>query len=277
MWCRLLSEVNILNKTLEEKLNEVGLKIPRILFPREGINLSKFACIAADQYTQDLAYWERVKKYVGGEPSTLNLIYPEAYMEHELATNKDNFENVLNKKITEINNNMNKYIDDGIYEDIGECFIFVERRARSVNRRGLVVAVDLEKYDYNEGAKSLMRATERTVKERLKVRKQIRENASLDIPHILVLINDKEDKLFKKVESIKFATFFKMAGESNNDILYDFDLMEDSGYIKGYKIADKSDIEELVDILITFIKCIFPATWKRVTRNSNSNLFPNAF
>lgn len=79
---------------------------------------------------------------------------------------------------------MNKYIDDGIYEDIGECFIFVERKARSVNRRGLIVAVDLEKYDYNEGAKSLMRATERTVKERLKVRKQIRENASLDIPHI---------------------------------------------------------------------------------------------
>lgn len=98
MWCRLLSEVNILNKTLEEKLNEVGLKIPRILFPREGINLSKFACIAADQFTQDLAYWERVKKYVGNEPSTLNLIYPEAYMEHELATNKDNFEKVLNKK-----------------------------------------------------------------------------------------------------------------------------------------------------------------------------------
>lgn len=240
----------LMSKSLEEKLNDVGLKIPRILFPREGINLSKFACIAADQYTQDLSYWERVKKYVGDEPSTYNLIYPEAYMEHELATNKDNFENVLNKKISEINSNMNKYLSEGIYEDIGECFIFVERKARSVNRRGLIVAVDLEKYDYNEGAKSLMRATERTVKERLKVREQIRENASLDIPHILVLINDKEDKLFKKVESIKLSTFFKMNGESQNDILYDFDLMEDSGYIKGYKIADKSDIEELVDILI---------------------------
>jgi len=235
---------------LNEKLNQVGLKIPRILFPREGINLSKFACIAADQFTQDPAYWDRVKKYVGDEPSTFNLIYPEAYMEQELANNKDNFENILNDKIAEINTNMNKYISDGIYEDIGECFIFVERKARSVNRRGLIVAIDLEKYDYNKGAKSLMRATELTVKERLVVREKIRENASLDIPHVLVLINDKEDKLFKKVESIKFSTFFRMAGDSKNDILYDFDLMEDSGYIKGYKIADKSDIEEIVDVLI---------------------------
>ena len=237
-------------KDLSEKLNEVGLKIPNVLFPREGINLSKFACIAADQFTQDMAYWERVKNYIGDEPSTYNLIYPEAYMEHELQTNKDNFEIVLSKKIKEINSNMNNYINDGIYEDIGECFIFVERKARSVNRRGLLVAIDLEKYDYNPGAKSLMRATERTVVERLKVRKQIRENATLDLPHILVLINDKEDKLFKKVDSIKFSTFFRMNGESKNDILYDFDLMDDSGYIKGYKIADKKDIEELVDILI---------------------------
>ena len=88
-----------MSKTFEEKLNEVGLKIPSILFPREGINLSKFACIAADQFTQDPAYWDRVKKYVGDEPSTFNLIYPEAYMEQELATNKDNFENVLDKWI----------------------------------------------------------------------------------------------------------------------------------------------------------------------------------
>lgn len=239
-----------MDQKLEKKLDEVGLKVPRILFPREGVNLSKFACIAADQFTQDLSYWERVKKYVGDEPSTYNLIYPEAYMEHELASNKEDFENVLNKKISEINNNMNKYLTSGIYEDIGECFILVERKKRSENRKGLIVAIDLEKYDYNEGAKSLMRATERTVKERLKVRKQIRENATLDIPHILVLINDREDKLFKKAENIKASTIFEKNIESNNRILYDFNLMEDSGNIKGYKIADKSDIEELVDILI---------------------------
>lgn len=239
-----------MGNSLNEKLNEVGLKIPHILFPKEGINLTKFACIATDQYTQDLSYWERVKKFVGDEPSTYNLIYPEAYLERDLISSGNNFEDVLNKRIASINENMDKYLSSGIYEDIGECFVFVERKARTVNRRGLIVAIDLEKYDYNEGAKSLIRATERTVKERLIVRKQIREKASLDIPHILVLINDPDDKLFKKVESIKFSTFFRMTGESKNDILYDFDLMEDSGYIKGYKIADKNDIEELTDILL---------------------------
>ena len=243
-----------MNKTLDEKLNEVGLRIPHILFPRKGTNLSKFACIAADQFTQDVAYWNRVKKYVGGEPSTYNLIYPEAYMEYELATNKDNFEKVLNDKINEINNNMNKYLLDGIYEDIGECFIYVERNNKVKKRKGLVVAVDLEKYDYNEGAKSLMRATERTVIERLKVRKQIRENASLDIPHILVLINDKENNLFTKLESIKESISVKDTEASSNTKLYDFDLMEDSGHIAGYKIADKKAIEELLDILINLKK-----------------------
>ncbi|MBR1454411.1 MAG: DUF1015 family protein [Lachnospiraceae bacterium] len=163
-----------MKKSLSEKLNEVGLKIPHILFPKEGINLTKFACIATDQYTQDLSYWERVKKFVGDEPSTYNLIYPEAYLERDLISSGNNFEDVLNKKIASINENMDKYLSSGIYEDIGECFIFVERKARTVNRRGLIVAIDLEKYDYNEGAKSLIRATERTVKERLVVRKQIR-------------------------------------------------------------------------------------------------------
>ena len=145
---------------------------------------------------------------------------------------------------------MNKYITDGTYENIGKAFIFIERKSPSQNRRGLLVAIDLEKYDYNEGAKTLIRATEKTVKDRLTLRKEIRENATLDLPHILVLINDKEDKLFKKIESIKFETFFRMSGESKNDILYDFDLMENSGYIKGYKIADDKDIESIADILI---------------------------
>lgn len=233
---------------LKKKLDEIGLKVPNILFPKEGIDLSKFACIAADQYTQDTMYWDRVKKYIGDEPSTFNLIYPEAYL--EMDKEKKEFDEILTDKINSIRKNMDEYVKSGIYEDIGQCFIFIERKSRSVNRRGLLVAVDLEKYDYNAGAKSLMRATELTVKDRLVVRKKIRENATLDLPHILVLINDKEDKLFKKIEAIKFETFFRMAGESKNDILYDFDLMEDGGYIKGYKIADENDIEAIADVLI---------------------------
>ncbi len=248
-----------MNKLLSEKLNAVALQVPDILFPREGIDLTKFSCIAADQYTQDLAYWDRVRKFIGDAPSTYNLIYPEAEYIRDIhvggkpssglfSTASPN--EIVTTKIKNINNCMNKYITDGTYENIGKAFIFIERKSPSQNRRGLLVAIDLEKYDYNEGAKTLIRATEKTVKDRLTLRKEIRENATLDLPHILVLINDKEDKLFKKVESIKFETFFRMSGESKNDILYDFDLMENSGYIKGYKIADDKDIESIADILI---------------------------
>ena len=162
-------------KSLSEKINEVGLKIPHILFPKKGTDLTKFSCIAADQFTQDISYWDKVKKYVGDSPSTYNLIYPEAELEHELTTNKEKFDETIESKIKEINANMNNYLLGDIFDDIGECFIYVERQIGNDIRKGLVVAIDLTKYDYNVGAKSLMRATERTVIERLKVRKKIRK------------------------------------------------------------------------------------------------------
>ena len=240
----------MINQNLEKKLNEVGLKVPNILFPREGIDLTKFACIAADQYTQDISYWEKVREYVGDAPSTINLIYPEAELEKEFEKDEKLSKQNISNKIQKINDTMNDYLSSGIYEDIGECFIYVERKRDSYDRKGLLVAIDLEKYDYNVGAKSLMRATELTVKERLVVRRQIREHAVIDLPHILVLINDREDKLFNAVENIKYSTFFDKNKMMKNDILYDFDLMNKSGYIKGYKIKDESDIEKIVDILV---------------------------
>ncbi len=222
-----------MSNSLSEKLNKVGLKVPHILLPNKNVNLSKFSCIAADQYTQSTEYWERVRKYVGENPSTLDLIYPEAILEKE--SNSNDFDSILSERIDGIRSKMTEYVSDGIYEDIGECFIYVERQTTSGIRKGLVVAVDLNEYDYNKGAKSLMRATELTVKERLVVRKQIREKASLDMPHILVLINDKENIVFDEVKNC------------DKELVYDFDLMEDSGHIKGYKIT--KDIERILDKL----------------------------
>ncbi|MBP3201530.1 MAG: DUF1015 family protein [Lachnospiraceae bacterium] len=225
---------------LNKKLEEVGLKIPHILLPRKGTDLTKFSCIAADQFTQDLSYWNKVKEYVGDNISTYNLIYPEAEMEYELNINKEKFDEAIEKKIKEINGNMNDYLSSDAFYDVGECFTYVERQVGNEIRRGLVVAIDLEEYDYNIGAKSLMRATERTVVERLKVRKKIRKNATIDLPHIMVLINDKEDKLFSAVSE-------NIDSEMK---LYDFNLMFDSGNIKGYKILDKTLIEKIADILL---------------------------
>lgn len=248
------------NKLLE-KLNKVGLKIPHILLPKSNIDLSKFSCIAADQFTQDLGYWSKVKEYVGTSPSTYNLIYPEAELEHELTTNKEKFDDVIEEKIKQINTNMNNYLSSSVFDDIGESFVYVERQIGNNVRKGLVVAIDLEKYDYNVGAKSLMRATERTVIERLKVRKRIRRNATIDLPHIMVLINDKNDNLFKAItdavnnmlrdgKDIVDDVTCSCMGELCEHQLYDFNLMFDSGNIKGYKISDPSTIEKIADILI---------------------------
>ena len=227
-----------MNTTLLEKLNEVGLTIPHVLFPREDIDLTRFSCIAADQYTQDLSYWEKVKEFVGDAPSTYNLVFPEAELEKLFSENKAYADGEIFKRVTTINANMDKYLSDGIYEDIGECFIYVKRTIRNKIRHGLLVAIDLEKYDYKKGAKSLIRATELTVKERLAVRKKIRKNARLDLPHIQVLINDKNNNLFSYIENIKFEK-----------ALYDFDLMFDSGNIKGYKITNENDFDKIANIL----------------------------
>ena len=227
-----------MNNKLSEKLNEVGLIVPHILFPRENIDLTRFSCIAADQYTQDLSYWEKVKEFVGDAPSTYNLVFPEAELEKLFSENKAYADGEIFKRVTTINANMDKYLSDGIYEDIGECFIYIKRKIRNKIRHGLLVAIDLEKYDYNKGAKSLIRATELTVKERLTVRKKIRKNARLDLPHIQVLINDKNNKLFSYIENIKFEK-----------ALYDFDLMFDSGNIKGYKITNENDFNKIANIL----------------------------
>ncbi len=237
---------------IEKKLEEVGLKVPNVLLPNKKIDYSKFSCIAADQFTQDISYWEKVKEYVGESPSTLNLIYPEAELE-KILDDKENFDKILSERIKVVNDNMEKYLQDKIYEDIGNCFVYVERKIDSVVRKGLVVAIDLEKYDYNEGAKTLMRATEKTVVERLKVRKRIRKNASIDMPHIMVLIDDKSDSLFSTIKNMN------LKNDSKNKA-YDFELMFGSGHLTGYKISNEKDIDSIADVLL------------RLKNNSKDNL-----
>lgn len=232
----------IMSSDIEKKLDEVGLKIPNVLLPNKKIDYSKFSCIAADQFTQDISYWEKVKEYVGDSPSTSDLIYPEAELE-KILDDKENFDSILSERIKIINTNMEKYLQDKIYEDVGQGFIYVERKIDNVIRKGLIVAIDLEKYDYNEGAKSLMRATEKTVIERLKVRKRIRKNATIDMPHIMVLIDDKSNSLFSNIKNMNLTN-----NEENK--LYDFELMFGSGHLTGYKISNEKDIEEIADVLL---------------------------
>ncbi len=185
-----------------------------ILIPQVE-SMEKWAVIACDQYTSQPEYWKRVRKYTEGSVSSLNLILPEAEMEN------------APELIKKINRNMDTYITDGIFKEYKNAYVYVERTLVNGSlRKGVVGAVDLETYDYCNYSAAAIRATERTVAERIPPRMNIRRNASLELPHILLLCDDEKLMLIESLEQIK----------EQCPKLYDFDLMEGGGHITGWLI-----------------------------------------
>lgn len=193
-----------------------------ILLPDfEKTDGDKWSVVACDQYTSEPEYWERVKAEVGDDPSTLNLILPEVYLDER------------NCRIPEIHKNMELYLKN-ILKEYPDTLIYVERTQKDGRiRHGIVGAVDLECYDYRKGSDSLIRATEGTVLERIPPRVAVRRDAAIELPHVMLLINDRDktviEPLSEKCGRLKKA--------------YDFDLMEDGGHICGY-FVDRAGIEE---------------------------------
>lgn len=211
-------------------LSGLGVKVPKIMLPELKNDFSSWAVVACDQYTSEREYWKKVEDITSGKPSTLNIIYPEVYLE----------DGDSEQRIDLINENMKKYIDEKIIRELDDCFILVDRKtSHSESRKGLMIALDLECYDYTKGSSALIRATEGTVIERLPPRIKIRQNAPIELPHIMVLIDDPNktviEPLFEKSASL--------------EKLYDFDLMMDGGHIKGYKVSDESDISAIANAL----------------------------
>ena len=194
---------------------DLGIQIPQIYLPKKGTDLSKWAVIACDQFTSQPEYWNEVEKIVGGAPSTLNLTFPEVYLE------KSGGE----ERIRNIQLSMRKYMDEGILQP-HDGLVYVERTVAGKTRKGIVLCLDLEAYDYNKGSSSLIRATEGTIVDRLPPRMKIREGAMLELPHILVLIDDPNNTVMEPLRAAK----------SELEKLYDFDLMLDSGHLAGYAV-----------------------------------------
>ena len=192
-----------------------------ILLPKE--NFDKWSVVACDQYTSEQKYWDDVKNIVGEYPSALNIILPEIYL------SEDN-----SNAINSINENMKSYLDNGVFETYENAMIYVERESNNTKRLGIVGVIDLEDYDYNKGSNALIRATEQTVLERIPPRVAIRKDAPLEMPHVMLLIDDKERKVIEPLTNKK-ADFEKA---------YDFELMQGGGHIEGYFI-DK-DAQTLV-------------------------------
>ena len=206
------------------------IKAPNVLMPNEKVDMTKWAVVACDQFTSQPEYWQKLAEFVGDAPSTLNVIFPEAYL------SKDN-----QPIIDNINANMKKYLEQGIWQDIGKCMILVDRRTALTPRRlGLVLAVDLEAYSFVREDHALIRATEGTVIERIPPRKKIRINAPVELPHIMLLIDDREQKIIENLYE----------NRESLEKLYDFDLNMDGGHITGYKITDTDEVIEKLNKLM---------------------------
>ena len=194
-----------------------------ILFPQVE-DISKWAVIACDQFTSDPAYWERVRKNAEGSPSTINLILPEA----ELGTEQEAAHTAV------INKTMAEYLNKNIFKTYPHSLVYVERTLENGSiRKGLVGMVDLDAYDYTPGATSAIRATERTVPERIPPRQRVRRDAPIELPHVLMLCDDHDKKLIEPIAAKKDSL----------KKIYDFDLMEDGGHITGWLVEGK-DVED---------------------------------
>ena len=206
-------------KTFEQ----MGIKIPEILLPK-NLDVSTWSVVACDQYTQDREYWASVEKTAGGKPSTLNIILPEVYL-----NDSDKPE-----RIKKIRKTMSEYLENGIFSEPQKEFVYVERTtAYGRVRRGLVAAIDLETYEWKPFSKSLVRATEATIVERIPPRMEIRRGAPLESPHIMLLVNDPEKSLVEGAG----------ARVAKNNPLYSGSLMQNSGCIKGWAVSSEADVE----------------------------------
>lgn len=211
----------------------VPFKRANILLPKNA-EMEKWAVVACDQYTSEPEYWKEVENIVGDAPSTLKITLPEIYLEQDNVT----------EKIANINKEMNYLLSTDFFKTLDNSLIYLERTgADGKVRKGLIGMVDLEDYSYEKGSQSLIRATEGTVLERIPPRVKVRENASLELPHVMLLIDDEKKEIIEGLTS----------KVTNEDVVYDFDLMQNGGHVKGYKVPENlmdgifKGLEELAD------------------------------
>lgn len=205
---------------------DIGLHVPTLLLPRAGVPLESWAVVACDQHTSEPAYWQETRRLVGESPSTLDLILPEAHL------GGDDHVDV----IARINERMARYLGEGVLEPQPPGFMLVERDVgRPVPRRGLVVALDLDCFDYRPGARELIRSTEGTDRNRLPARIAVRRDALLETPHIMVLIDDPG------------RTVIEALFERDLDLAYDFELMQGGGRLRGWRVDDAGLIDAVAE------------------------------
>lgn len=199
---------------------KIGFSPADILIP-QSVTMENWSVVACDQYTSEPEYWQRVAERVNGCPSAYHMILPEAWLQDP----------AVEDRIGRINGAMEQYLAEGIFAEYPDTYIYVERTvAPGKIRRGLIGKIDLMEYDYSKGSQSLVRPTEGTVESRLPPRIRVRENAPLELPHIMVLLDDSARTVIEPL-AVRISGMQK---------LYDFNLMEQGGHISGYAVDAQS-------------------------------------
>ena len=201
-----------------------------ILLPKTD-SYEKWSVIACDQFTSEPQYWEQTRSEIGKCKSAIDLILPEAYL------SEDNSE-----KICAIHDSMNRYLTEDSFQIIENSFIYVERTLLNGDiRPGLIGVIDLEDYSFEKGAESRIRPTEKTVVERIPPRKMVRENAPIEMPHIILFYNDEKDRFTSYIQDRKVTL----------KEVYDFDLIMGGGHISGWAIQG-DDVEKINELFSAY-------------------------
>ena len=202
---------------MESMFNTLPFKPADILLP-QNCDMSLWSVVACDQYTSQPEYWQRVEQRVGKAPSTLRMILPESRLKDP----------DVEMQIMEVNNTMSWYLRDSVFCEYPGSLVYVERTlSNGKTRRGLIGMMDLEQYDYEPGSDAMVRATEGTVISRIPPRVAVRKNAPVELPHVMLLADDREHTVVEP-----------LAGQTGSmQELYDFELMEDGGHIRGWLLS----------------------------------------
>ncbi|MFT5433481.1 MAG: hypothetical protein ACI9OJ_004187 [Myxococcota bacterium] len=211
------------------RYDSIGLLVGEILIPAPGVDLEKWAVVACDQYTSEPEYWQSLGAKIGDAPSTLRLIFPEVYL-----ADADGDE-----RIETIRSTMESYAAGGVL--VGhDGLILIDREEGGHTRCGLMVSLDLDAYDYSEGSKSLIRATEGTIVDRLPPRIRVRDGAPMELPHIMVLLDDPDDTVMS-------------AARAGATELYETPLLAGGGRLRGHAVSSEATervaaaLEQLAD------------------------------
>ena len=226
--------------TIDERLAAVAVRVPDVLLPVAGVDLSRWAVVACDQFTSQPDYWSEADRLVGDEPSTLRLVFPEVHLDEPDA----------DRRIASINERMRAYVDGGLLRTLTRTMVLVGRTtAAGTKRWGLMLALDLDAYSWEAGSRTPIRATEGTIVDRLPPRVRIRENAVLELPHIMVLVDDPARTVIEPLVARRHLL----------EQVYDTDLMLGGGHVTGWAVSADDDLSEVADALAVLAGRVAPA------------------